>query len=734
MAFLIHLRATRSGPWLGAWLLCCFVLTHSARATWAQTPATLGPAVQDQAQRGAAGQEPAQQPPTGQGQPDPGQAAPAQPAEGASAGTAVAAVGLHPVQTAPGKRNLREAEDAYLAGAKKLQQDDLNGAEREFTRALKLDPENRDYSIAISLARQHRLTELVQQAGKAQQEGNPQKAEMLLAQARAIDPENPIVTEHSGPVLGKQASTANAPDAASGQIASDQATGEPGDKAGGALTGPLADRARMLSAGEENEPWKIQPPALEDAIRLAPSDAVKSFHLHGYSPDVLRDVTSAYGIRAIVDNSVEPKNLDFDLENVNYAKAMEVLTEMTNVIAVPVDETSLLIARNLPSNRLLMERQVEETIYLPESTQEQVSDIANVARNIFEVRQATTQSASGSIVVRAPQAVLASMNHVIEGLIDAPAEVMVEVKLYEMVNTHAVNAGANIPTAAGIYNVDQAATALVNANQTLVQQAIAQGLVSPTASTLTIAGELIASGLVQSSLFNSTIGVFGGKTTMTGITETGNIAFNWGLNSSDTRALDDVQLRVEDHQEAVFREGTRYPIVSSTYSSGLSTAASALSNKTINGVNVASLLSQYAGGSSMTIPQVTYEDLGVTLNATPVILKSGRINLKLNLKIESLSGSTSDGNPILDSRQLASDITVQEGESALMVSSVSKTESAAMSGIPGLSELPGFQIPATENVEKDSSQLVMVVTPHVVRRRSNMVASPRIAYRTQAAN
>jgi type II secretory pathway component GspD/PulD (secretin) len=646
----------------------------------------------------------------------------------------VAAIGLHPVQNAHGKRNLREAEDAYLAGAKKLQQDDLNGAEREFTRALKLDPENRDYSIAISLARQHRLTELVQQAGKAQQEGNPQKAEMLLAQARAIDPENPIVTEHSGPVLGKQASTANAPDAASGQIASDQAAGEPGDKAGGALTGPLANRARMLSAGEENEPWKIQSPALEDAIRLAPNDAVKSFHLHGYSPDLLREVTSAYGIRAIVDNSVEPKNLDFDLENVNYAKAMEVLTEMTNVIAVPVDETSLLIARNLPSNRLLMERQVEETIYLPESTQEQVSDIANVARNIFEVRQATTQSASGSIVVRAPQAVLASMNHVIEGLIDAPAEVMVEVKLYEMVNTHAVNAGANIPTAAGIYNVDQAATALVNANQTLVQQAIAQGLVSPTASTLTIAGELIASGLVQSSLFNSTIGVFGGKTTMTGITETGNIAFNWGLNSSDTRALDDVQLRVEDHQEAVFREGTRYPIVSSTYSSGLSTAASALSNKTINGVNVASLLSQYAGGSSMTIPQVTYEDLGVTLNATPVILKSGRINLKLNLKIESLSGSTSDGNPILDSRQLASDITVQEGESALMVSSVSKTESAAMSGIPGLSELPGFQIPATENVEKDSSQLVMVVTPHVVRRRSNMVASPRIAYRTQAAN
>ena len=251
---------------------------------------------------------------------------------------------------------------------------------------------------------------------------------------------------------------------------------------------------------------------------------------------------------------------------------------------------------------------------------------------------------------------------------------------------------------------------------------------------LSIAGELIASGLVQSSLFNSTIGVFGGKTMMTGITETGSISFNLGLNSSDARTLDDVQMRVADRQTANFREGTRYPITSSTYSSGLSTAASALSNKTINGVNVASLLSQYAGGSSMTIPQVTYEDLGVTLNATPAILKSGQINMKLDLKIESLTGSTSDGNPILGNREFKSDITVREGESVLMVSYVSKTESAAMSGIPGLSELPGFQMPVTQDVQKDTNQLVMVVTPHVVRRRSDLLASPRIALRGQAAN
>jgi type II secretory pathway component GspD/PulD (secretin) len=675
------------------------VLAVSGRATLAQAPATQSQA--DQAQ-------------TPQGQAEPGQAATA--------------------QAAPGKRRARQAEDAYLAGAKKLERDDLIGAEREFTRAQKLDPGNRDYAIAIALARQHLLTELVQQAGKARLAGNQAQAEKLLAQARAIDPQNPIVTEHAGPDLGKNASAAEAPDAASGQTASNQAAGRPGDRAANTPASLLTDRARLLSGGEERGPWSIQIPELEGAIRLTPSDGVKSFHLNGVSADVLRDVASAYGIRAIVDSSVQQLNLNFDLENVNYEQAMEVLMEMTHVFAVPVDETSAMFARNLPQYRQLMERLVEETLYLPSSSPDQINELANVARNIFGVKQASSNAASGSIIIRAPEAVLAPMNRVIEDLAEGSGEVMVEVKMYEVGTTRTINAGANIPTAAGVYNVDSAATALVNANQTLVQQAIAQGLINATASNLTIAGELIASGLVTSSLLSSTVGVIGGGSMMTGITETGSIGFNLGLNSSDARTLDDVQMRVEDRQPATFREGTRYPIVTSTYTSGISTAASSLSNASIGGVNVANLISQYAGGSSVTIPQVTYENLGITLQATPTIQKDGLVHLKLDLEIEALSGSTSDGNPILSNRKCTSDITVADGESAVMVSSVSRNETAAMSGIPGLSELPGFQMPVTQDVEKVTDQLVLEVTPHVVRRRSDMVASPRIALRAEAVN
>ena len=123
---------------------------------------------------------------------------------------------------------------------------------------------------------------------------------------------------------------------------------------------------------------------------------------------------------------------------------------------------------------------------------------------------------------------------------------MVEVKLYEVNTTRMTDAGATIPNGFGVFNVQAAAATLVSQNQALVQQAIAQGLISATASNLEIAAALLASGLVQSSLLSSTVGVFGHGLTQTGITETGSMSLNLGLNTSDTRALDDVQIRVGD--------------------------------------------------------------------------------------------------------------------------------------------------------------------------------------------
>jgi Flp pilus assembly secretin CpaC len=307
-------------------------------------------------------------------------------------------------------------------------------------------------------------------------------------------------------------------------------------------------------------------------------------------------------------------------------------------------------------------------------------------------------------------------------------EVMLEIRMYEINSNSTMKAGVKLPTEFTAFNVDQAARQIVNDNQSLVQQAIAQGLISATASDLQIALALLGSGLVQSDIAKNLLGVFGGGAVMTGITSPdASLTINLARTLSETRTLDDVQLRVSDQQEGTFRAGTRYPIVTSTYTTGLSTAGSALSNASINGVNVANLLSQFAGGTSATIPQVTYEDLGLTLKAKPTMQSGGHISMQLDLTIQAISGSGLNNIPVLLNRHFTTSLTVADGESAMLVSDVTKTETAAMAGIPGLSELPGLRMPTERDTVKDAGQLVVLVTPHVVRKRTDQDAGPRIA-------
>ena len=585
----------------------------------------------------------------------------------------------------PTKHQTQAAEDAYLAGARLLDRNDLTGAEIQFDKAVKLNPANSDYAMAYAVTRQRHITELVQQSGKARLLGQNEQAETLLAEARLLDPQNNIVGQSVDP---------------------------------GAL--PRVFHPKI-------EPWIRESPAIAGPVTLLPDPGPKSFHLHADEQDVIRQVLSAYGIRATLDDSVQRQDLRFDLDDSPYQQAVPILLGMTHLFAVPLDAKGVLIAKDAPESRQRLERQLQETINLPGMTNEQMDELGNVVRNVFDVKQLSVDKNANTLVIRAPQETLSYINLTLADLIDGGSEVMIDLKLYSVDKTNQRVIGAQLPQQVGIYNVSSAATNLVNANQSIVNQAIAQGLIPAGSSNITIALALIASGLVQSTLLSSTVGFFGGGLTATGVTTNQNAAFNLALTSSDTRALNDIQIRVGDRQPATFRIGERYPITTATYSTGGSTTPSALSAVSINGVSAASLLNSTTA-SSITIPQIQYEDLGLTLKATPVVQRSGAIKMHLDLKIEALTGGSVNNIPILNSQQFASDVTVDDGETAVMVSSLTKSESASISGLPGVGELPGFQTAtADKTTVTDSSNLVLLITPHVTRRRPNLTAGPRIA-------
>jgi general secretion pathway protein D len=586
---------------------------------------------------------------------------------------------------APTRHQTQAAEDAYLAGARLLDHNDLTGAEIQFDKAVKLDPSNIDYAKAYAVTHQRHVTALVQESGKARLLGQKEKAETLLAEARLLDPQNNIV-------------------------------------------GQSVDSGALPKVFHpEIEPWIRDAPTVAGPVTLVPSPGSKSFHLHSDEQDVIRQVLFGYGIRATFDDSVQRQNLRFDLDDSPYQQSVPLLLSMTHLFAVPLDSKSVLIAKDTTDNRQRLERQLQETIYIPGMTNEQMDELGNVVRNVFDVKQISIDKSSGNLVIRAPEETLTYINLTLADLIDGGSEVMIDLKLYAVDKTNQRNIGAQVPQQIGIYNVAAAAQSLVSANQSLVNQAIAQGLIPAGASNITIALALIASGLVQSTLLSNTVGFFGGGITQTGVTSNQNPVFNLSLTASDTRALNDIQIRVGDRQAATFRVGERFPITTATYSSGLSTASSALAGVSINGVSAASLLNA-AAGNPITIPQIQYEDLGLTLKATPIVQRSGAIKMHIDLKIEALTGGSVNNIPVLNSQQFVSDVTVDDGDTALMVSSLTKSQSGSIGGLPGLGELPGFQTAAADKITMtDSSNLILLITPHVTRRRSNLTAGPRIA-------
>ncbi len=408
------------------------------------------------------------------------------------------------VVAAPDKRQIQAAEDAYLAGARLLEHNNLAGAEAQFGKALQLNPGNADYAKALAVTHQHHITDLVQQAGKARLLGQNEKAETLLAEARLLDPESPLIGQ-------------------------------------GVDTGAIPKVFHP-----EIEPWIHDAPSLAGSITLQPTSGIKSFHLRSDQQDILRQVYAGYGIRATFDESVPRQNLRFDLEDSPYQQAVPMLLNITHVFAVPLDTKSVLIVKDNPENRTKFEHLLQETIYVPGMTNEQMDELSQVVQRVFDVKQVSVDKSSGILAIRAPEETLSYINLTLADLIDGGSEVMIELKLYSVDRTNQRNIGTQLPQQIGLYNVESTARNIVNANQSLVNQAIAQGLIPAGSNNITIALALIASGLVQNAQVSNTVGAFGGGITQTAITTNQNAAFNLQLTASDTLALNDMQIRVMD--------------------------------------------------------------------------------------------------------------------------------------------------------------------------------------------
>ena len=112
---------------------------------------------------------------------------------------------------------------------------------------------------------------------------------------------------------------------------------------------------------------------------------------------------------------------------------------------------------------------------------------------------------------------------------------------------------------------------------------------------------------------------------------------------------------------------------------------------------------------------VQYQDLGLTLKVKPKVLRNGDVALTIEMKLDALSGTSIDGNPVLNNRAYSGVVTLKEGEAAVVATEMDKSQSLAISGTPGISEIPGMNNVTSKDAQKNYATLVIVMTPHVVR-------------------
>lgn len=582
----------------------------------------------------------------------------------------------------PSQKDRDAAEKAYLAGAKELQNGRFQQAEKLFAQAVEHNPLRNEYVQALLLAREHRVTDLLHEAAK-ERPTNPSGADALVAQARSLDATNPAVAQHAAPV----------------------------------------------------DLHPIRTERLAASITLLHNASQHSYHQRGDIRSLAETVARDYGLRVVLDPDMPTKDYRIDVDDANFTEAMQVLGLVSDTMFVPLDEHTILLAQESTQNRQRYERMVEEAYFFPGYAADQLKDFVSIAQTILKLDKVSVDAGQNAIVVRGPADLADAAERIFTDLMGGQSDVVFDVKVYSVDHARTRNLGVVLPSSFTAYNLATEAQNIISANSSLVEQLIANGVIPSGTSNVAIAAYLVfVAGVSGSTALTNTFFVFGGGSTTTGVT-TGNApTINLALSTSDARTLEDVQIRAGNMQNAIFKAGMRYPIQTSLYSDIASSTSAA--NTSVNGVSLSSLLSQYLGTSSSlsnssVIPQVQYEDLGITVTANPKIQWTGDITTHLEVKISALAGSSLNGIPILASRQFSSDLTVHDGDTVMMVSQTTSSETAAVTGLPGLSELPGFQSTTNKNGNKSTGELVLLVTPHIARRAHTSARGPYIPLQTR---
>jgi general secretion pathway protein D len=559
----------------------------------------------------------------------------------------------------PSQADLKKAKNAFSKALQLEKAKHLDEAYQEFDTAARLVPNNLDYVTALAVTREELVSQYVKQGNLDLEKGSPVQAQAEFRSALTLDPENQFAQQ------------------------------------------------RLQDSMSEWTPQKPSSVKLVDSAgpaMVAPKPGHHDFHFRGDSQALLAQVAETFGITADVDPSVASRHVHFYIDNVDFFTAMRAACDVTGAFWTAVSDKQILFLKDTQENHRLYDRMAMRTFYVGfATTQQEMQDVTNLLRTIFEIRYVQSELQASRVVVRAPVRILDAATRLLENFGTTRPQVLLDIQVFEVDRQVAQDIGVHIPDTFNLINLPAAAFAALGGQniQSLINQLIASGGINQ-ANSSALSGLLaqLEGQQGQNSIFSQPVATFGGGATLMGLT-LDMLTVTLSRNESLVKLLDHATLRAAQGNEANFRMGQRYPVINASFAPIFNSSA------------ISQVLQN--GSFQAPIPSFNYEDLGLDIKAKPVVSSDYNVSMDLDMELRSLAGESLNGVPVIANRSLKSSINLENGEPAIVASSISITEMRTLAGIPGLGSIPGIRsLTSSTSTSEDRDELLVLITPHIV--------------------
>jgi len=439
---------------------------------------------------------------------------------------------------------------------------------------------------------------------------------------------------------------------------------------------------QMINDASNPPPQAAGPPnSLEKKIRDAPgpvelapiSNVPITVKLTEDSKVIYQTVGQLAGINVLFDPDYTSRRIKVELNGVTLEEALEITALESKTFWRPVTGNTIFVAQDNPAKRKELEQSVLKTFYLSNISQPtELQDVVNAIRAVLDVQRVQQLLSQNALVVRGTPDQIALAEKLVDDLDRARPEVIVDIAVLQVSKDKSRTLGMNWPTSATV--------ALQSNINTTTPTTTTTGTTSTSSSSGGL--ELNTLGNLNATDFQVTI-------------PSANLSAVMG--DSDTKMLQNPQVRALDNQKATLKIGERVPVATGSFQPG------------IGGVGINPLVNT----------QFQYLDVGVNIDVTPHVHADREVTLKITMEISSVVGQSSIGGisqPIIGQKKIEHEIRLKDGESSLIGGIFDDAQTRSLSGIPGLAQIPILRyLFGQVTQDKSQDETVFAITPHIIR-------------------